>query len=43
MRSVKRTYTLPAKTLEVFEHEVSPRQRDKIIAKLLGDWVEEVG
>jgi len=40
MRLLKRTYTLPAETVETFEHEVSPRQRDKVVAGLLRDWVD---
>jgi hypothetical protein len=40
MRLLKRTYTLPAETVETFEHEVSPRQRDKVVARLLREWVD---
>jgi hypothetical protein len=40
MRLLKRTYTLPANTLKIFEQEVLPNQRDRIIAKLMRDWLD---
>jgi hypothetical protein len=39
MQLLKRTYTLPAKTVKVFEQEVAPSERDEVVAALLRSWL----
>ena len=37
----KRTYALPAETLEQFEQVVAPDQRSAVIAELLREWLDQ--
>ena len=37
----KRTYALPAETLERFEGEVESGRRSAMVAQLMKDWVDE--
>ena len=40
MKTTKRTYVLPAETLESFEQRVASGQRSAVIAELLREWGE---
>lgn len=40
MGLLKRTYTLPADTLEQFEQVVAAGQRSAVIAELLREWLD---
>jgi metal-responsive CopG/Arc/MetJ family transcriptional regulator len=40
MGTMKRTYQLPSETLTEFERTVSPQQRNKVIAQLVRDWLD---
>jgi metal-responsive CopG/Arc/MetJ family transcriptional regulator len=40
MGTMKRTYQLPSETLAEFERTVSPQQRNKVIAQLVRDWLD---
>jgi hypothetical protein len=40
-RHRKRTYALPAETLDAFEDAVAPGGRSAVVAKILHEWVEE--
>lgn len=39
MHLIKRTYSLPSKTLESFESQVPPKKRSSLVATLLGNWL----
>ena len=41
MESAKRTYALPAATVERFEKEVPPGKRSARVAELLESWISE--
>jgi metal-responsive CopG/Arc/MetJ family transcriptional regulator len=41
MGALKRTYALPAETLQQFERQVLPGQRSTVIARLIRDWVDK--
>ena len=40
MPVVKKTYALPAETVERFELAVKPGERSALLAKLLDEWVD---
>lgn len=40
MSLTKRTYSLPAESLQRFEKSVKPGKRSTVIAKLIEDWLE---
>lgn len=40
MRTLKRTYTLPAETIREFERSVSTGERSAAITRLLNEWLE---
>jgi hypothetical protein len=41
MRVLKRTYALPAETLEMFEMKVLRGKRSSVVSKLVRDWLDE--
>ena len=41
MRLLKRTYTLPPDTLELFERKISAGKRSAVIAELLREWLDQ--
>ena len=41
MNSEKRTYVLPAETLQRFEREVAPGKRSAKVAELIESWIAE--
>ncbi len=41
MRLLKRTYTLPPHTVQQFEDVVLPGERSRVVAQVLGSWLEE--
>lgn len=41
MALAKRTYALPADTIEAFEREVESGQRSAVVGELMSEWLEE--
>ncbi len=42
MPLLKRTYALPAETVEEFERTVAPGQRSALLASLIAQWLEQL-